>query len=1242
MGNQNVRANQSLVLNGEFGEGMTSWLVLPRGSTWVQTEPIDWNGETIRVVTIGNSASVNQNLTAPVKPSANAVYVLKFLCESRHTGTGKVRISRDGLAPLEIDIPPGRQRNEGQPLNFEPVTYEVELQMGFESQDVLMFSAISPASAPDDYHLLLYFTRIRIELRLQPVELQALHLDQQSHLPQAPVYLCLGAQHPLGHQLGFDIAPDNTWRGTQGSLTIEDNPQGAILVEPGWEVDHPLEQRWELSCPPLDLAQPHPLTITLWNQYTAEPCRLAASLWHHRVKFLDVQEAAYFPVLEEGESVRLGVQVGSHYTGHPLEGFTVTWSVAGRAGQISAVTADDGWAYCEFEPTAAGNVLLTASVVSLYYTDGVVSREFPVTVLATSPWKEVMAVVGGVAAPWEQKTGWPNRGSSYPLLTLLPETLAGTELALHWEGDSPEQLEVEVSPALESSVPVTDFQEMLWELNNADKLDGSFSLRMSCSRLLKPSPWKPMRLARNEVVLGEVREADRVCVVDEGDGAWVWLQVLHLVANGSGDPVSNALVDFEFPSGTRHATTTGLGGWASYRCQPGSAGDHKVKAWIKAHPDAVEIEHEFSVKAIATSPWNSEVTMLLDDEPLDRQTLGVLCRRGQTHTLKVVPRAGSPWIGRNISAHWRNADPQIGLTLSELGVAKPLVAAGVQWTFSSPAGTSKSSPFEVELRLASESLVRELPGRLMSRNLAEELSLRLDQVPAGLDGQALHPCLGAQHVFSVLPNALSPLVGLSTSLVWTGTPADQLGVKLLPSSGTPQVLSAGGAKWTLDCRDSRLAGTFALTLNLPQLQDVVTATPMTLGHNKLRLATLHEPAIDPVIGMDAAWIWARVVSHFTGEPVADAIVTFEAGGFRTDVKTDDEGLSGFGFEPQTAGVQGVLGSVLSPFDNFTESRSTEVDALDSDPWDGLQVSFDGAPRQRWGQKTFFPRRRGQHAIEVFAVDDSPLVERELTLGLIGTGPNELGLRFISNNGLGLPVPFHGFLRYSLEAGDLKDGAFALRLASQRLARLSPDNPMSLGSGEQVLKIVVRNRVNQALDWGQELREEVSVVSSITGKPMSGWTVTWRSADLGEVSTVTDYYGVASVRYMPRTPGVIRLVASVGEGQYAQSVELPYFLNPPRKIISLTSPKPSGKPGETVSALATVISALTGEPLPGVEVIWAYPDRVIAPTFTDAEGVARVSFRIADSSRRTLLEGTVRGGLGGWDMKYLEFVLELSS
>jgi hypothetical protein len=386
-------------------------------------------------------------------------------------------------------------------------------------------------------------------------------------------------------------------------------------------------------------------------------------------------------------------------------------------------------------------------------------------------------------------------------------------------------------------------------------------------------------------------------------------------------------------------------------------------------------------------------------------------------------------------------------------------------------------------------------------------------------------------------------------------------------------------------------------------------------------------------------VWVQVFSHFTLQSVAQVPVTWTANGSSV-VATDVEGWAGFAVQASSAGTQVVTASVISPYDGYQERRSFEVTALASDPWASLAVSFDGAPPQAWGAKTYFPRRKGIHEFALEVPEDSPLREGHVTLGMTGTGPVELGITFLPET-LGVARHFdEERLRYSFSVGDRKDGSFALHLASQRLASLSPANAMSLGEGVQVLEMAWDTQVDRTLEWEQELVEHITVTSSVNGRPLVGIAITWQSADLGTVHTVTDFYGVARLRFVPTTPGAAQLKVTMGSGDAARSVTRAFFLNEPRQIESLISDKPNGHPGEEVSAVARVVSAITGEPLQGVEVLWDYSGTALAPTTTDAEGFARVTFRLT-APPPGLLEAVVKGGYAGWEVKHLAFDLPFS-
>lgn len=498
-----VQANQNLVVNGDFSHAIDHWNKHPSNTREVSLAEEFYQGQMTRFLRVGNGASVSQVIAVPMAARTDVWYGLSFLCEVRYSGTGRVLIEMVDHPENNQDIPLllGQARNEeedrarllsGQPLEFLPIEYEVRLTLPLQSNDRIRVRVFSPTGGTGD--VMTCITRIHLALHLPRMELQTLKLDEEL-LPAAGVLpLCLGASASSRHRLECVPMPGHPWLGTQAALTLENNPRGAILAQPDWGVDHPLEAPWSLDCPLLDDPGPRLLTMQLVNQYTAEPYPIEVSLGHHRLVFRDVLEAAYYPVMEHGQTALLGVQVASFYTGQTLDALTVNWTVAGQGVRGASLTDEDGWAYFKYVPTTAGDFAIEATVASLYYASGIVSTTLAVRVLATDPWKTLLSVVEGIEKRWEDTNGYPNRGSGYPLQVRLPadHLLSGSEMQLRWSGDSAEQLGVVVSPALESPVPVNG-RDLTWTLTSEDRLDGRFELSLVCSKLLLPSPKKPCR-----------------------------------------------------------------------------------------------------------------------------------------------------------------------------------------------------------------------------------------------------------------------------------------------------------------------------------------------------------------------------------------------------------------------------------------------------------------------------------------------------------------------------------------------------------------------------------------------------------------------------------------------------------------------------------------------------------------------------------------------------------------------------
>ncbi len=1239
-----VLVNENLVCNGDFEDGFECWEKTGRvaiGTAYYDNTPV-------KHIKAPKGAGVTQDVTLPRDPDGKGAYWLSFLWESSSGQSGWVRISQGDTEHYRIELKPAGKPDQpqregsgsGPERRFSPTLHEVELTSDISGSKPLRIEIFSSTESSSPFGEL-WVTRVKVELKLAPLELQEIKLDGMSLLPLRKVYLCQGASSGgafgsdavlTPHVLGFLPVPDNPWGDTPVALSIDNNPQGAIVATPAWDTQQSLDVPWTLDCPLID-DRDYEFTLSLRNRYTAQAYEIPVSLGHHRLIFREVVEAAYYPLIEQ--SVRLGVQVASYYTGQPFAGLTVNWSTEQRV-LAAAVTDEQGWAYFDYEAKAAGEFIIEASVVSLYYEQGVWTQTFDVLVLGEDPWAQLTVIENSEIRNWIDNS-YPNRGATHSIDVMLAANsrLRGSDFYLHWHGDRHEQLGVVVSPPLETAVPmpIDGDETASWRLSCEDRRDGMFELSLVCSKLLLPSPRKRMSLARNRIRIKEVRQAENSPVVEQRDSAYLRLQVVHVTDQGDGEPVIDAKIEWQTGSGLLRSQT-GSGGWGSLKFNASEPGTHAITATVRAHEFALPHECEFTVSAIARSSWKDKVNITFDRGDID-SARGLFCRRGQTHSLEVTALAGSPLIDQEITLAWGVDDPDIGLAVSELGEPRILRAdEPLIWTLSSEFATSRSSMFG--LRLLTDSLEdRELLGRLSSPDIYDEFTLVLDQISTD-KGQSLYPCIGAVHRYIFRTNALSPLVGIDIELQWSGSTAEDLGIVRNPPEGSINYIDESGMTWTLDCSDSREGGAFGLRLLTGG--GFTDVTRMHLGHNKLSIETVRESAVFPIVGQDPAWMWAKVRSDFSEDGMVQVRTLWTVNGNTEELVTDEEGWVRYAYEAAKEGTATVEVSVTSPYDNGTDARSMEVCSLASDPWARLLFSMDSSPAQPIGQDTGFARRKLTHRIDVNAPGDTFLSGRKLTLGMVGTGPEALGIRF-AQPVLGLPRVFHGETGFTdhFTVDDQRNGSFGLFLACESLARWSPVNAMSVGEGAQVVKIAERSRVSQTLFWREAVSEQITIVSAISGRPMAGMKVVWRAPDLGEVTTTTNFYGEARIRFVPKTPGAAQLTATVGDAQYSESISVPYFLHEPREIKELVGEDLAGYPGQEITARTWVVSANTGEPLANVEVMWEYDNATLPATLTDAEGMATVRF-VLGAAGEAALWASVKGGLAGWDVKALRLTV----
>ncbi|HWH86957.1 MAG TPA: hypothetical protein VNV36_09305 [Pseudomonas sp.] len=1236
-----IQGNESLVRNGDFSDRLNEW---SRSGTVGRAKEL-YEGDFVNYMEVGAGGVATQVVTAPKTPAASAGYELTFLCELRpgvawSGEPGCLRIRKDDEVLMSIDLIAGTDRNleddqarlvAGQPLDFKPRVYLRSLdQLSFAGGDELIFEISGIPTDPPDNRTTVCITRINLQLKLEPLQLREICLDEEVLAPGRTLHLCLGASlgnavsDPLyvSHRLSFKPVDGNAWLGTKVALSAPGNPMEAVKADPDWKVDAALLSQWELDCPAIGEEKSYDFSIDVVNQYNAETYVIDVSLGHHRLAISNVQEAAYYPVLELRQSVRLGVQVISFYTGQALDGREVRWTDTGQGLLGTGTTNEQGWAYFDFVPEQAGECVIEASVDSPYYASGEVTHEFPVTVLQTDPWIELRCVVEEQETLWNV-TGYPNRGTEHPFIVRWPvaSSLRGSTLSLHWSGVGHEELRVTVDPPLQKPVAF-DGSDSLWTLACEDWLDGRFELSLVCSRLLLPSPRKPMSLARNMVRIVDTRGPNLSPVVENGAQTLMRVKVVHVTDKGDGEPVIDAMVDWQTPEGMVKSRT-GSGGWASLYYRPLTAlNNARVTASVSAYEGGPVDERVFLVTALERDEWKDKVRITFDgSEP---GWHGIVCKRGQTHVLTVRALDDSSLIDQPVTLRWRDEEPAIGLDVSDLGVRRILrKGEDLTWTFESDRIESISSIFEMKL-LTDTLGDRELFCRLLSTDIHEEMTVVLDQM-TDLRGQPLFPCIGAVHRYIFRTNALSPLVGIDMDLQWGGTSAQELGITLNPPPKSLNFVDDSGFTWTLDCSKSTQPGRFSLNFIIHYLGSSEVNT-MTLAHHKITIEDARGTAVNPVIGQEPAWMWLKVRSPWRPDLALDQVpVRWTVDGDTEEHGTGADGWSGFPFRSATADEHVVTASIVSPYDGFEESRSMKVISLKADPWAGLEYSFDFKPFKPMGQDTEFPRRNGQHHLRVRAAPDNALLGQYLTLGMTGTGPAELGIRFEEPR-LGDPRLFSGEMTYRFQAGDLKDGSFGLRFSSTRLASLSPVIAMSLGQGDQVVKIAERSRSTQTLLWGEAVSEQITIVSAISGKPMSGVRVVWRSPDLGEVSTTTNYHGEARIRFVPTTPGSAQLTATVGDAQYSESISLPYFLHEPRKIVGLYVS------GDTEDyAHAKVVSVLTGAPLADIEVVWEFENQPLGTSLTGVDGIAHLPSALPGDG---VLHAAVKGGVAGWDMASL--------
>lgn len=1228
MNREPVNTRTNILPNGHF-VNYDHWQVVGSPNSSVIGGD-SWQGNAIKFMSVYNGSGIAQQVSPPAPQSTGARYRLSFLYDNRSDGPGTFSLRRRGTDDsLEIALPPRNNAAadpEPRELTLTLVTASIDFDV--EEDDIFEFVIMSPSVATSRKDVIVAL--IDFHLELDPLVLARIVNDGQAFIPtdQPTLYLCHGATGAQRHQLSFQPAAGSPWAGTEALLWNQDNPLEAVLISPDWGENQRIEDTWQVDCPRPVGNDTQLFDLSIYSKYHADTYPIAVSLGHHRLVVESLQDPAYQPVIEYEQTVRMRVRVKSYYLDLPMQGHEVSWMLGEDVLAVSE-TDEGGEAWFDFAPATEGTLAVKASVESLFYAQGSALHTFSVKAHATDPLKAVRIKFPNMdAALWGEQTGFPDRGATYPVEVLFADDspLRGLDVWLEWEGKAPEELGVTVQPAVLQPVPVSG-TALTWRLvcDDSNGID-EFGLRLGCAALRRPTVSNAMSLARHSLKIGDVREANRVPVVDEHDYVWCMLRVTSL-----GDqPIAGVPVEWDTSQGLQR-TWTGTHGWASVIDRPTTHGDYTLAARVNPREGGQELGHTFDIQTLATSAWNT-ASFTLDGVAIDRVGAGAVCLMGQNSVFHLAVAAGSPLIGKEVFLRWQDPASARSIVIANLETPVAITSAGLDWSVQALVADT-GGVFDLQV-VSTGMEPLDLAFRALPQDLSTELSLVFDQAPKSWGtGAELYPCIGAAHDLTLLPEGdPGGLHGLLFET--TVTPDLPAGWQMTPPLTEPAPMTAGGVRYRCDfsgASQSAQRSWAARVLGVEAFTQPPTFA-LKLAHNKVVVGTAFEVATDPVLSKgESTRLALRYVSAFTKQPANDVNVAWDDG---QTSQSGADGIAQCAYQPTAAGNHQVQALVSNPYDGTEVGQGFEVFAHQEDPWLDLNVQTRLGDPRRWGEHTFFPRRADQLDLTLSVVEDSPLLNQDLTLGFSGAHELDTGLQF-GPFGLGKPRTLTAAgLPVSLLAGDRTDAGFYLQLSASRLLARSPLNAFSLGSHVPVDVVATTNQERQVVDWGEVLLFEVTLINAVTGEPARNVPVTWTSTDdaMEPVTTTTNFYGIARFSFIATVagPGTMRARAVGG----IEVVELEYLVHEACVIESLISPGLEGVPGDEVSVEATVVSAATGEPVAGVRVHWFFKGLVLAPSVTDGQGKASITFELPSRIGHYTLSVSVRGEFG-WDSDWLE-------
>lgn len=1044
-------ANKNLIVNGGFESNLDGW-TLTEPDKGIAAQEQDPAGTPIWHLKLVNGGVAKQSFHVPVKPQPAVRYRLKFDFQSTQGSICKVVINPGSGPERSYDLVSSSLLNDPEPfvLYLQPFEQEIVFFTVEEQQVEIRFVTPRNSGQP---HRGLRLTNVRVEVLLDPLQLDSLKLDGIEAATSGPVFLCRGAglAGTEPHQLSVQVQTDSPWRGTQVSLLLDGSTDGDVTSQPTLGVEQSIDLGWQLSC--VDIDEPEKLhSLGIRSEYTAAIYPVKARLGNYRLELEVVAEASYFPVVALDEDVTLTVRVKSYYTQKPMANRKVTWTL-GKVILHEIDTNAQGDATFTFKPnsTHGGLQKIVASVESLYYPQDA-SLTLDVRVLLLDPWNTIKLQLDDTGEfSWGGQAGYPNRGGSHQLKLILPadHPFADTHFALNWlpGGDSPQILGVDFAPALETLVPWAG-PSMVWSMTAADKRDGQYSLLLRCSRLKTASRANLMKLAHNWLKKGETKISTKYPVVEEGASALLSLQVKSKMIDVDAPGV---IVSWKVAEQPVKEQITGANGWSEYSFKPTTVEPAKITAQVKSLYDDSEFSEVFELTPVMSNPWVELTELSMRDMPL-RPDVGIVCLLNEEGTLKLESTSAA-FSGELIHLELSDTSQELGLVFDPpLGQKRPLnYEQALEWKIKSSA--LKGGRFT--LMVCCEGVLSEWPveGRLISKNLADEATLAFDQFRID-PAQGGYPCVGMHLPFVFQYVAGSALVGLNAKLVWEGQTAAELKIIVNPLPGVPVELTAEGARWSLDCRQSVESGEFKLKVCIPDigLEFVYGPFAMTLGHHRVKFADVEREAIiDPVVAdQERVGLALQILSQFTQRPVNGVSVMWKgtSDGQATSVPGDRNGWSSYLYLPKTAGPHNVSAELTSLFDSECHSRAMTVTALAYGVWNNVDIQIDSEAAGTWGTKTAFPRRGQRLAVTLKLKDATKLpVNTYLQLGWRGTGAAELGVTVDSALGTKRLLTAQGLtwtFTFSNTSG-LSAGSFSLLLVAERVLAIAPENSFTINA-----------------------------------------------------------------------------------------------------------------------------------------------------------------------------------------------------